>query len=118
MEAFCGRLRSTRSSGRSDDGKNCRWISGSARKAAAKRTSVTAIVSHRICIAVTRRLRYHRNTRPGSGSRFVGDEARMATHSSGAKTTATNQDTINAIPTTAKSENVYSPAELLAKPIG
>ncbi len=36
----------------------------------------------------------------------------------GAKITATNHDTMSAMPTTAKIENVYSPAELLAKPIG
>ena len=42
----------------------------------------------------------------------------MATPSSGAKITATNQDTISAMPTTANSENVYSPAELAAKPTG
>jgi hypothetical protein len=38
--------------------------------------------------------------------------------SSGAKITATNQDTISAMPTTAKIEKVYSPAPLAAKPIG
>ena len=38
--------------------------------------------------------------------------------SNGAKRTATNQDTISAIVTTAKIENVYSPAALRAKPIG
>ena len=43
---------------------------------------------------------------------------RSATPSNGAKRTATNQETISAILTTAKIENVYSPAELLAKPIG
>ena len=32
--------------------------------------------------------------------------------------TATNQDTMRAIATTAKSEKVYSPAELAAKPTG
>ena len=37
---------------------------------------------------------------------------------SGAKITATNQDTISAMPTTAKIEKVYSPAALAAKPIG
>ena len=42
----------------------------------------------------------------------------MTTPSSGAKTTATNHDTTSAMPTTAKSENVYSPAELAAKPTG
>ena len=38
--------------------------------------------------------------------------------SSGANTTATNHDTTSAIETTAKSEKVYSPAELAAKPTG
>ena len=43
---------------------------------------------------------------------------RSATPSSGAKITATNQDTISAMLTTAKIEKVYSPAALRAKPIG
>ena len=34
------------------------------------------------------------------------------------KITATNHDGISAMPTTAKIENVYSPAELRAKPMG
>ena len=38
--------------------------------------------------------------------------------SSGAKITATNHETISAMPTTAKIEKVYSPAEDFAKPIG
>ena len=36
----------------------------------------------------------------------------------GANTIATNQDASSAIPTTAKIEKVYSPAELWAKPTG
>ena len=36
----------------------------------------------------------------------------------GAKTMATNQEAMSAMPTTAKIEKVYSPAELWAKPIG
>src|SRR5215469_14210335 len=43
---------------------------------------------------------------------------RITTPSNGAKMTATNQESSNAYVTTAKIENVYSPAELLAKPIG
>ncbi|MEY9459589.1 hypothetical protein ABH973_000002 [Bradyrhizobium ottawaense] len=42
----------------------------------------------------------------------------MATPSSGAKITATNQDASSAIATTANSENVYSLAALAAKPTG
>ena len=38
--------------------------------------------------------------------------------SRGANNTATNQETTSAMPTTAKMEKVYSPAELAAKPIG
>ncbi len=37
---------------------------------------------------------------------------------SGAKTTATIHEISSAMATTAKSEKVYSPAELLAKPTG
>src|SRR5215472_13512087 len=44
--------------------------------------------------------------------------ARMATPSNGAKITATNHESTSAYETTAKIEKVYSPAELLAKPIG
>ena len=36
----------------------------------------------------------------------------------GAKSTATSHDTMSEMPTTEKIENVYSPAELCAKPIG
>ena len=43
---------------------------------------------------------------------------RIRAHNSGAKITATIQDTISAMLTTAKSEKVYSPAALWAKPIG
>ena len=43
---------------------------------------------------------------------------RSQTPSSGANRTATNQETMSAIVTTAKIENVYSPAALRAKPIG
>ncbi len=43
---------------------------------------------------------------------------RIQTPSMGAKTTATTQDTIRAMATTAKIEKVYSPAALWAKPIG
>ena len=37
---------------------------------------------------------------------------------SGAKMTATSHDTMSEMATTEKIENVYSPAELSAKPIG
>ena len=59
--------------------------------------------------------------RRGSGwvwSACLSGLASITTPSSGANSTATNHDMISAMPTTAKIENVYSPAELLAKPIG
>ena len=43
---------------------------------------------------------------------------RNQTPSKGANRTATNQETITAMVTTAKIENVYSPAALRANPIG
>ena len=55
---------------------------------------------------------------PGSSSAFFSGTFRIALPISGAKITATSHDTISAIATTAKIENVYSPAELRAKPIG
>ena len=60
-----------------------------------------------------------RSTRPGSLFCVEASGAfSMATPSTGANRTATNQETTSAIVTTAKSEKVYSPAELAAKPIG
>ena len=59
-----------------------------------------------------------RNTQPGSAAAVVRGGVRIATPSSGAKRTATSQDTTSAMATTAKSENVYSPAELAANPTG
>src|SRR5262249_16004758 len=107
-----------RSSGRSDDGKNCRGMSGSARRAAPKNATVSAIVTHLARIASVRKQRYHRNTRPGSADWPVLGGLRTATPNSGREITATNQETVSAIATTAKSENAYSPAELAAKPTG
>src|SRR4029079_4122758 len=118
MEAFCGRLMSTRSSGRSDDGKNCRGMGGSARKEPTNSASERAIVSHFARMAKVRKPRYHRNTLPGAAVCVVVGRFKMTMPSSGAKMTATNHDTIRDMPTTAKSEKVYSPAELAAKPTG
>src|SRR6516164_1206282 len=112
MEAFCGRLMSISSSGRSDAGKNCRGISGSARNDPTKSASERAIVNHFARMAKVRKLRYHRNTLPGAPACAVVGGSKMTVPSSGAKITATNQDTTSAMLTTAKSENVYSPAEL------
>src|SRR5262245_9460700 len=93
-------------------------MSGSARTAAAKSAKDSTIVAHLARIARVRKPRYHRNTGPRlAACPDLGGE-RTTTPKSGAKITATNQDTMSAIATTAKSENVYSPAELAAKPTG
>src|SRR5262245_7866027 len=93
-------------------------MSGSASKEPAKSASVSRIVSHFMRMAAVRKPRYQRKTRPGAAGCAVLGGLRMATPSSGAKITATNQDATSAIATTAKSENVYSPAELVGKPHG
>jgi hypothetical protein len=54
----------------------------------------------------------------GLASAFGLGTLRIALPISGAKTTATSHETISEMATTAKIENVYSPAELFAKPIG
>ena len=59
-----------------------------------------------------------RTTAPSCSGAAVSGFLRSQTPSKGANRTATNQDTISAIVTTAKIENVYSPAALRAKPIG
>ena len=86
---------------------------------ATNRPSVTPIVTQRACIAASSRRRKRAvdaaRLRP-SAAGFGG--FRIATPSTGAKTTATNHDTTSAMLTTANSEKVYSPAELAAKPIG
>ena len=64
----------------------------------------------------TRRKIAHGHSRLDRCAVFGG--ASNATPSSGAKSTATNQETMSAMLTTAKIEKVYSPAELAAKPIG
>src|SRR5271165_2837862 len=112
MDAFCGSERSTRSSGRSDDGKNCRGISGNARNAATNIAIVSAIVSQRTRMANPKKLRKVRNTRRGSELPPAAGGLRIPAPSTGAKMTATNQDAISAIATTANKEKVYSPAEL------
>src|SRR6516165_12385708 len=83
-----------------------------------KQATVATMVNHRIRIAPTRRLRKIRTTTPGSAVPPGFGLAKRTTPSRGANSTATNQDTISAMVTTAKIENVYSPAVLRAKPIG
>ena len=56
--------------------------------------------------------------RLGLGSCWPGFSFSIFMPITGAKSTATNHDTKSAMPTTAKSEKVYSPAMLLERPIG
>ncbi len=77
------------------------------------------MVVHLARIARSRRDRYQRMIGPGSPRSLRGSVGgRMVTPISGANNTATSQETNSAIATTANMENVYSPAALLAKPMG
>src|SRR5215831_18094652 len=93
-------------------------MSGTARNDAAKIANVSAIVTHFAPIATVSNRQNPLNARPGEAACAVAGGLRTATPSSGANTTATNHDTMSAMLTTAKSENVYSPASLAAKPTG
>ncbi len=55
---------------------------------------------------------------PGASGCVALGFLRTQTPSRGANRTATSQDTISAMATTAKIANVYSPAALRAKPMG
>src|SRR6516164_6712517 len=83
-----------------------------------KQASVTAMVSQRTRIAPTRIDLNVRRTKLSSAAAGFSGFFRSQAPSSGANSTATNQETTSAIVTTAKIENVYAPAELRAKPIG
>src|SRR5208282_6217855 len=85
---------------------------------AAKQASVTAMVNQRTRIAPTRIERNVRMTKLGAWEAVASGFFNSQTPSSGANSTATNQETMSAIVTTAKIEKVYSPAALRAKPIG
>jgi hypothetical protein len=76
------------------------------------------MVIHRLRIATSSTRRNTRMTAPGSLCCGVLCFERNATPRSGMKMTATSQDARTAMLTTAKIENVYSPAELFANPIG
>src|SRR3984957_14846591 len=76
------------------------------------------MVIQRNRIAATRIERNVRMIKLGSAVDALSGFLSSQTPSSGANRTATNQETISAIVTTAKIENVYSPAALRAKPIG
>ncbi len=76
------------------------------------------MVIQRQRIAATRTLRKAAMMRLGAAVCSAPGFFRSATPSSGMNSTATSQEASTAMLTTAKIENVYSPAELLAKPIG
>src|SRR5262249_34149956 len=84
--------------------------------ASTKQPMVTPMVIQRARTQPTSRLRNPVRMRLGLSEGF--GRPRITTPSSGAKHTATIHHNISARPTTTKNENVYSPAELLAKPIG
>ena len=76
------------------------------------------MVIHRIRMAATSTRRNVRMALPGPERRACCGGDSNATPSSGMKRTATNHDATTAMLTTAKIENVYSPAALAANPIG
>ena len=75
-------------------------------------------MTQRARIASSRIGRNLRRIGPGSPECATLGFFRIQTPSSGAKTAATIQDAISAMATTAKIENVYSPAALRANPMG
>src|SRR5215469_6335049 len=83
-----------------------------------KQTSVSAIVSQGRRMAASRAARNTPTIRLGFAGVAVSGVFSNQTPSNGANSTATNQETISATVTTANMEKVYSPAALLAKPIG
>ena len=83
-----------------------------------KQASATRIVIHRIRMAATSTRRKMRMAIPGADRCAVFGGASNVTPSSGMKRTATNHEATTAMLTTAKIENVYSPAALAANPIG
>src|SRR5216684_2297181 len=119
MEEASDSFRSTSSSGRSEAGKNCWGTKRNPTIEAANAARVRPIVSHLERMAAVHARRKLRKIRPGSVSvaSFI-LSGRMVTPIRGANRTATIQERRSANATTAKSENVYSPAALFAKPIG
>src|SRR5499425_3767515 len=101
-----------RSSGRSDDGKNWRGTQGLASSAAMKHATVSPMVTQRARMAVIKIDRNPRINGPSVFETCVDGFLSSHTPSSGAKRTATSQESIRASPTTTKIENVYSLAAL------
>ena len=76
------------------------------------------MVTHRARMAAPRNAEYAATTRLGFSTAPVLGGRSSAFPISGANRTATSHDARRAMATTAKIENVYSPALLSAKPIG
>ena len=93
-------------------------MSGSARKDATKSANESAIVSHLARMAKVRKLRYQRKYPAGLGGVLLprwneNDDAQQRRKDDRNEPGHDQRDA-----TTANSENVYSPAELAAKPTG
>src|SRR5208283_4364654 len=101
-----------------ESGKNVHVTWGRTKKEETKHASVNPMVSQRMRIAPRTIDRNMRRMKFGSSGVGVVGFLRSQTLIKGANRTATNQETISAMDTTAKIENVYSPAALFAKPIG
>src|SRR5271166_3999301 len=86
--------------------------------ATTKQAMVTIMVSQRSRIAPTKNRRKKAKIALGLSAAFRVGFLRITTPSRGAKRTATIHERISAYDTTTKIENVYSPAELRAKPLG
>ncbi|SST11066.1 Uncharacterised protein [Acinetobacter baumannii] len=119
MLLFCGRLRSTSSSGRSEDGKNWCWTNFIRNSDTPNSSAVRKMVVQRRRIARCSRLSKRSAMRPFFCSdlclRVFG---RMCTAITGANSTATIHDSSRATAITANRVKVYSPAELALSPMG
>ena len=118
MELPCRNVMSTISSGRSDEGKNCFGTRGSAASESTKASSVVPTIFLG-CRMAHKRARWKSSAvLPALALCACRCSFSTFTPMSGANSTATNHETIRAMHTTAKRENVYSPAELFASPMG
>ncbi|MNE97274.1 hypothetical protein D3C80_1955930 [compost metagenome] len=102
IEAFCGRLRSTRISGRSEEGKNWFCTKRSQKIASTNNSTVPMMVNQRLRMHHSKPFPKALPTRPGSASWALSLLLlRICTPNTGAKNTATTQDTISATAITA-----------------
>jgi len=109
---------STSSSGRSAAGKN--WFCTKPRPTtdSANNTTATPIVIQRQRIAGTSSRPNHAFSRDGASAAVLAVRGNSATPSNGVNSTATTQEISSEEAITANRVKVYSPAELLLRPIG